>query len=1023
MGTNVGVGTTSPQYPLDIMGNTRILGNSYLMGTNVGVGTTNPQYLMDINGGNLRISSSLISQSAYNLPVTSSVSPITYININSSAYAYMVFTQSGTITFPTNTQIGYLIVGGGGGGGGYGNSSGIGYGGPGTAGNIILQPLSTSTTSLNGAIQINIGSGGVQSSNPSSGNNGANTTITQGATIIKTTSNGQNNYGIGGIYTSGSIGSASSNTNNNIATLNDINQSSSTTNGYGGAGGYLTNGTITSYSFYTTTSTPNSTSFTGNIAISSGSLTLSSSFPGGELAVGQLINNNCVILNVTSSTTATVYPTNINLTISNNISVSNGASTFTANITFGGTKSLPTMTVITANPIYPIIVNQTFTYSGTTFTITSITSSPPLYFVVYSLSANHPLNATLSDSNKNVTITRTQPTFTKYTYNFYNANPGNAGSNGFALIYYQLTNYNRQTSIGLDTYIASNPASSIVAIDNGFGSNDVIVNTTNPATYNATYNPVSQERLRITASGYVGIGTNSPQYPLDIYGSTHIDDNLQIEGVLTVNNDSTIYGNTNIGSLLNVIGATTLSSTLGVTGATTLSSTLGVTGVATLSSVVVTGTATIGTTLGVTGATTLSSTLGVTGATTLSSTLGVTDATTLSSTLNVAGNTFLMKYVGIGKTNPSYDLDVSGTIYTSKDININGLTVGKGGNTVANNTAFGYQALNVNTSGYHITAIGYQAALANTTAQDGVFIGYQAGYKNTTGYQNTVVGAAAGLDNTTGNLNTCIGYQAGQSNTTGSNNTFLGYLSKNPNNFSSSTAIGYNSQLTASNQIMLGTATETVVCPGTTIISNSNSVGLLSNFMYGWQHTGQLLVTIPPSNNIINPSRSGSANITDACKLTIALSTDGFGILQVNQSGTGYNPLMLNPAGGSVGINMTTNPASALHVNGVTTSTSYNATSDYRIKENVEPLDSHFTVDNLRPVQYDNTSSKQHAIGFIAHEVQEHYPFLVDGEKDGDKTQSLNYNGLIGILVNEIQLLKKTVQEMKTKIDSLEKSV
>ena len=109
------------------------------------------------------------------------------------------------------------------------------------------------------------------------------------------------------------------------------------------------------------------------------------------------------------------------------------------------------------------------------------------------------------------------------------------------------------------------------------------------------------------------------------------------------------------------------------------------------------------------------------------------------------------------------------------------------------------------------------------------------------------------------------------------------------------------------------------------------------------------------------------------------------------------------------------------NIAGAFSATSYNATSDYRIKENVEPLDSHFTVDNLRPVHYDNISSKQHAIGFIAHEVQEHYPFLVDGEKDGDKTQSLNYNGLIGILVNEIQLLKKTVQEMKTKIDSLEK--
>jgi hypothetical protein len=55
-------------------------------------------------------------------------------------------------------------------------------------------------------------------------------------------------------------------------------------------------------------------------------------------------------------------------------------------------------------------------------------------------------------------------------------------------------------------------------------------------------------------------------------------------------------------------------------------------------------------------------------------------------------------------------------------------------------------------------------------------------------------------------------------------------------------------------------------------------------------------------------------------------------------------------------------------------------------------------------------------MGFLAHEVQEHYPFLVDGEKDGDKIQSINYNGFIALLVKEIQNLKKEVEELKQKI-------
>jgi hypothetical protein len=89
--------------------------------------------------------------------------------------------------------------------------------------------------------------------------------------------------------------------------------------------------------------------------------------------------------------------------------------------------------------------------------------------------------------------------------------------------------------------------------------------------------------------------------------------------------------------------------------------------------------------------------------------------------------------------------------------------------------------------------------------------------------------------------------------------------------------------------------------------------------------------------------------------------------------------------------------------------------SDYRIKENVETLDESHNVDNLRPVVYDNIKNNKKEIGFIAHELQEEYPFLVDGEKDGEKTQSVNYIGIIGVLVNEIQSLKMRMKELEQK--------
>jgi hypothetical protein len=110
--------------------------------------------------------------------------------------------------------------------------------------------------------------------------------------------------------------------------------------------------------------------------------------------------------------------------------------------------------------------------------------------------------------------------------------------------------------------------------------------------------------------------------------------------------------------------------------------------------------------------------------------------------------------------------------------------------------------------------------------------------------------------------------------------------------------------------------------------------------------------------------------------------------------------------------------------------TSFNATSDYREKDNVMELDETFTVDVLRPVIYDFKPLGKKHVGFIAHEVQEFYPFLVSGEKDGVNSQSLNYNGFIGILTKEIQVLKKKVADQEAKaldqearIHALEQSV
>lgn len=96
-----------------------------------------------------------------------------------------------------------------------------------------------------------------------------------------------------------------------------------------------------------------------------------------------------------------------------------------------------------------------------------------------------------------------------------------------------------------------------------------------------------------------------------------------------------------------------------------------------------------------------------------------------------------------------------------------------------------------------------------------------------------------------------------------------------------------------------------------------------------------------------------------------------------------------------------------------------NTISDHRVKENVQELDDSYTVDNLVPVTYKNKQTQKQDIGLIAHEVQKVYPILINGEKNGEKLQSINYNGFIPILIKEIQELKRENKLINEKLSSL----
>ena len=114
--------------------------------------------------------------------------------------------------------------------------------------------------------------------------------------------------------------------------------------------------------------------------------------------------------------------------------------------------------------------------------------------------------------------------------------------------------------------------------------------------------------------------------------------------------------------------------------------------------------------------------------------------------------------------------------------------------------------------------------------------------------------------------------------------------------------------------------------------------------------------------------------------------------------------------------------------NGTTNAVLYNTTSDYRLKEQVQPIENGLAkVLALRPVTWvwkDCEGAKGE--GFIAHEVQELIPSAVSGEKDAVnedgsiKAQGMDASYLVATLTAAIQEQQALITQLTKRITALE---
>ena len=289
------------------------------------------------------------------------------------------------------------------------------------------------------------------------------------------------------------------------------------------------------------------------------------------------------------------------------------------------------------------------------------------------------------------------------------------------------------------------------------------------------------------------------------------------------------------------------------------------------------------------------------------------------------------------------------------------------GNTMGlRNTANGALALLSNTTGSFNTANGAFALFANTTGADNTANGNGALTSNTTGFSNTANGSVALVGNITGHQNTANGTSALFNNTTGNFNTATGERAL----LSNTTGNGN----TAAGQNALASNTTGSFC---------TALGEDAGF------------NVSTANNVICIGFGvGGANVSNSCYIgSIFGQTSSDGVAVFIDSAGKLGTL----------------------------------TSSRRFKEGIKPMEqASEALFALKPVTFrykkgiDPQGIPQ--FGLVAEDVEKINPDLVIRDAQG-RPQTVRYEQVNAMLLNEFLKEHRTVQELEKQIQALTTTV
>ena len=436
--------------------------------------------------------------------------------------------------------------------------------------------------------------------------------------------------------------------------------------------------------------------------------------------------------------------------------------------------------------------------------------------------------------------------------------------------------------------------------------------------------------------------------------------------------------------------------------------------------------------------------------------------------------------VGIGNTNTSYTLDVSGTGRFTGALTAAGLTLTTSGSTSAIISGTGtnvYSSLSlINTTTGYGYDIGFGGSASIAPNSFYIYGGSSASVKlliDSTGA--ATFSSAAGITNgnglnlraggntasdanvlnftsLAGTINVSMFSDASSSNTRLKS---LGNLSFHTGNIAIS-ADNERMTITSAGDVGIGSTGSSsyklqiskTLSSATSLLCLDNATNSTNDFgmdftVLGYLRVGAIRMIYPAANDLSMGfyTYNGAGNVTERMRIFSGTGNVTIGTIYdldyalnlyspdlANTKGTlsmrngannggGYYIAFVNNAGGLAGYVSQTSSTTVL----------YSSTSDYRLKENVLPMQNAIDrILKIKPVTYKwKNTENEYGEGFIAHELQEIVPLAVAGQKDDMnkdgtiKTQGVDYGMLTPLLVAAMQEQQALITSLQEQINEL----